>query len=135
MGAAPAEVAQEARAWLLAMQDGVRRADFAAGRTLFADDVVAFGSRAGTLLHGLDELAAQQWSGVWPAISDFTFALDQLDCRATQEVALLVVPWTSTGYAPNGTPFDRPGRASILLARRSDAWLAVHTHFSLVPVP
>ena len=133
MSTAPDEAESAAREWLLALQDCVRRVDFGAGRRLFAEDVVAFGSRAGTLLHGLDELETQQWSGVWPNIRDFTFALDQLDCRAENDVALVVVPWTSTGYRADGTSFDRPGRATVVVAHRGDDWLAVHTHFSLTP--
>ena len=134
MAAASDDVNQAARAWLRALQDCVRRVDYEAGRALFAEDVVAFGSRAGTLLHGLDELGTQQWSGVWPNITDFTFTLDQLDCRSGGDVALLVVPWTSTGHHEDGTSFERPGRATLGLALRNGTWLAVHTHFSLNPL-
>jgi len=32
----------------------------------------------------------------------------------------------------DGTPFDRPGRATIVLARQPDGrWLGVHSHMSL----
>ncbi|MGI8550440.1 MAG: YybH family protein [Dehalococcoidia bacterium] len=128
------EAAGEAsgRAWLLALQDCVRMVDYQSGRRLFADDVVAFGSRV-NLLHGLDDLQAAQWSGVWPNISEFSFTLQHLDCRRLGDALLLVVPWTSTGYHPDGASFDRPGRATVVLHRRGDVWLAVHTHFSLTP--
>lgn len=133
MEATSAAAERAAREWLLSLQDCVRRVDYEAGRRLFAEDVVAFGSRAGTLLHGLDALQAHQWSGVWPVISDFSFSLDQLDCRGQGEVTLVVVPWASIGYRAEGTSFERPGRATVVLAHRDGAWLAVHTHFSLVP--
>jgi hypothetical protein len=39
----------------------------------------------------------------------------------------------STGYRQNGTPYDRPGRATVVFGRDdvSAAWLAQHTHLSL----
>jgi hypothetical protein len=39
----------------------------------------------------------------------------------------------STGYRQDGTPYDRPGRATIVFVRdRVGApWLAQHTHLSL----
>jgi ketosteroid isomerase-like protein len=40
--------------------------------------------------------------------------------------------WTSTGFYEDGMPFDRPGRATIVLARQPDGrWLGVHSHMSL----
>ena len=38
---------------------------------------------------------------------------------------------SSTGYNPDGTEFDRPGRASIILMREGNAWVGVHSHMSL----
>jgi len=39
----------------------------------------------------------------------------------------------STGYTPDGTPYPRPGRATVAFTRRSphEAWIANHTHMSL----
>ena len=47
--------------------------------------------------------------------------------------AVLVAPWTSTGIAEDGSRFDRPGRATIVVRRTATdaAWFGVHTHFSL----
>lgn len=43
-----------------------------------------------------------------------------------------MTPWTSTGFHRDGAPFDRPGRATIALARQPDGhWLGVHSHMSL----
>lgn len=47
-------------------------------------------------------------------------------------MATVVAPWTSTGFHPDGTRFDRPGRATITLARQQDGrWLGIHSHMSL----
>jgi ketosteroid isomerase-like protein len=39
----------------------------------------------------------------------------------------------STGYRQDGTPYDRPGRATVVLVRpgAESGWLAQHTHLSL----
>jgi hypothetical protein len=34
---------------------------------------------------------------------------------------------------PDGSTFRRPGRATIAFAQRDGRWLAVHTHFTLIP--
>lgn len=120
------------RGWFEALQRCVRDVDFEAGRALFVEDVVAFGTKA-DVVTGLDRLMANQWRGIWPNISDFTFRLDQLHSGADGELAWGVVPWTSTGYHPDGTPFERPGRATTVFVRRDGRWLAKHTHFSLNP--
>ena len=39
----------------------------------------------------------------------------------------------STGYRHDATPYDRPGRATVVFGRDDvgAAWLAQHTHLSL----
>jgi len=41
----------------------------------------------------------------------------------------------STGYTEDGKPFDRPGRATVVLGRQAigKEWVAQHTHVSLFP--
>jgi ketosteroid isomerase-like protein len=119
-------------AWLRALERSVRAVDFAAGRELFADDVVAFGTRA-DVVSGLDNLEHQQWRGVWPNIRDFTFVLEHLQAGRDGDLAWGVVPFMSTGFHADGTPFSRPGRATIIAERRGGRWLAKHSHFSLHP--
>jgi ketosteroid isomerase-like protein len=126
------DLQDELRRWFEQFEGYVRRRDFAGGRTLFADDVVAFGTRA-DVVRGLDTLAANQWQPTWPAIADFTFRHDQLHVEGDGDIAWAVVPWTSTGFHPNGTAFERPGRATLTFARRGGRWLATHSHFSLNP--
>jgi len=46
-------------------------------------------------------------------------------------IAIAIAPWTSTGFHEDGTPFDRPGRATIVLARQpNNRWIGVHSHMS-----
>jgi len=123
---------EAARAWFAALQECVGGADFARGRGLFASDVVSFGSRV-TLARGLDVLEASQWRGVWPYVVDFAFELGELHVGALGPSLWAAVPWRSTGFDEAGAPFDRPGRATVVLERREGRWVAVHSHFSLVP--
>ena len=119
-------------AWFETMQRCVRAVDYAAARDIFAPDVVSFGTRA-ELVTGLDRLQAEQWSGVWPVIADFTFDLVRLHVGGSDDAPWAAVPWSSTGFHEDGTPFPRPGRATVTFARRDGRWLATHTHFSLNP--
>jgi ketosteroid isomerase-like protein len=118
--------------WYRALERCVRAVDFTGGRDLFAEDVVAFGTRA-EVVTGLEALERQQWQGIWPNIRDFTFVFDQLHAGHDGNLAWGVVPFMSTGFHPDGTPFERPGRATIILERRDGRWLAKHSHFSLYP--
>jgi ketosteroid isomerase-like protein len=85
-------------------------------------------------VQGLDNLQRNQWSNVWPKIRDFTFSLDQLHWGWSGTGGWAVVTWTSTGFRSDGTPFSRPGRATVLFRQEGEQILAIHTHFSLVPV-
>lgn len=120
--------------WIAEWGREVAAADVASGRSRFGDDLVAFGTHA-DVLHGRDEVEAKQWSHVWPAIEDFQFVLDQLEVLASPDglMAVAVVPWTSTGIHADGTRFDRPGRATVVVSRDhpSGSWTGRHTHFSL----
>jgi hypothetical protein len=46
-----------------------------------------------------------------------------------------MVVFGSTGYGEDGTPYDRPGRATVVFGRSAigEDWVAQHTHFSLFP--
>jgi ketosteroid isomerase-like protein len=46
-------------------------------------------------------------------------------------IAIVIAPWTSTGYHPDGKPFPRPGRATLIFSKDSGGWLCVHSHMSL----
>jgi len=123
---------EAARIWLAALQRCVRAVDYAAARPLFAPDVQAFGTHA-AVVSGRDGLEREQWQQIWPAIREFTFRLAEVRCVGDEAVLGAIVPWDSLGVRPDGTAFPRPGRATIILVRREDRWVAVHSHFSLAP--
>ncbi|HLZ10598.1 MAG TPA: nuclear transport factor 2 family protein [Chloroflexota bacterium] len=124
----------EIEQWFETLQSCCRAVDYATARGIFAEDVVAFGTRA-NVVSGLDNVQENQWMGVWPRIRDFTFDLNQLRWGWSGEEGWGVVTWTSTGFHADGTPYARPGRATVIFARRDKRLLAIHTHFSQTPVP
>lgn len=126
--------ASAARLWLSELQECVRAVDYARARPLFADDVVSFGTHA-SVVKGRDVLERDQWQHVWPNIRDFTFRLDELNCIGDDRYLVAIVPWDSLGTAPDGTHFQRPGRATVALSQTDGRWIAVHSHFSLFPRP
>jgi hypothetical protein len=86
----------------------------------------------------IDDLAvsllAQQGRNVWPNIRDFTFRLDELHSLGAESWICVIVPWDSIGQRADGAWFSRPGRATLLLSRRGDRWVATHSHCSLAPL-
>jgi ketosteroid isomerase-like protein len=106
--------------------------DFDSAEAIFAPDVFSFGTRA-RIVSGLEPIRANQWEGIWPNIRDFAIELDKIVAGGAGDLAWGVTTWTSTGFDRDGKPYDRPGRATIVLERRAGRWLAVHTHFSLAP--
>jgi ketosteroid isomerase-like protein len=122
------------KAWLDEFAAAVRAVDYDHGQTMFAPDVVGFGTYAG-MLTGLDALVAGQWRNIWGVTRGFTFRLDQLQAGISGDQAWVAVPWDSEGRRGQGEWFARPGRATIILERREGRWLARHTHFSLYPQP
>jgi ketosteroid isomerase-like protein len=121
-------------AWLEAFASAVRAGDFATGATLFAPDVVAFGT-VGVMMHGLDELMAGQWKHIWTSTTGFHFDLDKAVIEVHGDVAWAAAPWASVGYRADGTRFDRVGRATFVLQSRGGRWVALHSHHSMNPRP
>src|SRR5215210_4519583 len=103
--------------WLTEMQTCVRTQDYTRCRAIFAEDVVAFGTRA-ALVVGLDALERDQWRHIWGAIQGFTFLTDQLHCRASGDTGIwLACPWTSQRPGPDGEWMERLGRITAVLER------------------
>ena len=67
----------------------------------------------------------------WPRTTGFTFDLTATKFLGAGPMAVAIAPWTSTGYAEDGSPFDRPGRATMVFRREPEGWLCVHSHMSL----
>jgi len=117
--------------WLRTFEAAVRARDFAGGRELFAADAVAFGTWARAVA-GLDNIVREQWQNVWPRIRGFHFESDT-SVRASGDSAWIAGGWLTEVTGADGRPFTRPGRGTFVLERRGGKWLAVHSHFSLLP--
>jgi len=132
LSTANAEITQFFHQWLETFSGYVRDVDYASARPLFHSDVLAFGTH-NDVISGVDQWVATQWDNVWPRTADFRFVLEQTAVLASSDgtMATVIAPWTSTGYHPGGTPFPRPGRATLIFSRTSDGWLCVHSHMSL----
>ena len=126
------EITNFFRAWLETFAGHVREVDYAAAKPLFHRDVLAFGTH-NDVIPGLDTWVVTQWDHVWPKTTDFRFVLEQASVLASPDgrMAIVIAPWTSTGYHPDGTPFPRPGRATMVFSRDADRWLCTHSHMSL----
>jgi ketosteroid isomerase-like protein len=118
--------------WLETFAGYVREVDYASARPLFHPEVLAFGTH-NDVIPGLDQWVTTQWDNVWPKTTDFRFILDQASILASSDgtMATVIAPWTSTGYHPDGSAFERPGRATMVFAGNADVWLCVHSHMSL----
>ncbi|MFN8522506.1 MAG: nuclear transport factor 2 family protein [Chloroflexota bacterium] len=125
---------QDVRAWFDELVACVAAVDYPRGRTLFASDAIGFGTY-GAMLEGLDSLQSGQWQNIWPRTRDFAFRPDSIRWGADGETAWGLGLWTSTGFDPEGKPFPRYGRATVIFARRQGRLVALHTHLSLDPRP
>ena len=95
-------------AWLDTFAAHVRSVDYAAARPLFHPDVLAFGTH-NDVVAGLPAWVATQWDNVWPKTTGFRFTAEHVHILASADgtMATVIAPWTSTGYHPDGTAFDR----------------------------
>jgi ketosteroid isomerase-like protein len=129
------------RADITSIADWVRRwgalvagVDFVPARDLFDPEVVGFGTFQDQV-RGQAALEAEQWRWVWPTIEDFGFDTDTMVAEVSPDrlMGWAAILWTSTGLAEEGTRYDRPGRCTAVLRRKSPEapWLGIHTHFSL----
>jgi ketosteroid isomerase-like protein len=121
------------KAWFETLAAHVREVDFIGARPIFAPDMIAFGTFT-DFMTGRDAAEQQQWRNVWPHIDDFRWRPDIKAIVSPDRLqAVGMGVFDSTGYRQDGTRYDRPGRATVVFARRgTDApWLAQHTHLSL----
>jgi ketosteroid isomerase-like protein len=130
---ADAATAAQVRDWLDRFASCVREVDYAAARPFWHPEVVIFGTYQ-ELVKSLSAWTERQWDNVWPRTAEFRFDLDNTVILAAPggAMAVAVAPWNSTGFQEDGTPFERPGRTTIVLMRQPDGhWLGVHSHMSL----
>jgi ketosteroid isomerase-like protein len=118
--------------WLETFSGHVREVDYASARPLFHPEMIAFGTHQ-DVLPDREAWIATQWDNVWPRTADFRFDLDAVQVLASEDatMAVVIAPWTSTGFHPDGKPFDRPGRATMVFHRGPHGWIGVHSHLSL----
>ncbi len=118
--------------WLETFASHVRDVDYAAARPLFHPQIRAFGTHQ-DVLPDREAWIANQWDKVWPRTNDFRFTLDAVQVLASADgsLAVVIAPWTSTGFHPDGKAFDRPGRATMAFQRSGDVWFCIHTNLSL----
>ena len=120
-------------AWFHTLADHVQAVDFAGARPIFAEDMVAFGTFT-DFMTGRDLAERAQWRNVWPHIDFFRWRPDirvLVSPDRLQAVGMAV--FDSTGYQKDGTPYDRPGRATVVFERTTPEapFVAKHTHMSL----
>lgn len=120
--------------WLERFSAMVRDVDYGAARPLWHPDVLVFGTHR-DVVQGRETAIAGQWNNVWPRTEEFRFDRDAARVLAAPggTMATVIAPWTSTGFLRDGTPYDRPGRATLVFHRdkESGEWLVVHSHMSL----
>ena len=118
--------------WLETFSSYVRDVDYASARPLFHPRILAFGTHQ-DVLPSLEAWVNTQWDNVWPKTDDFRFDLDASHVLASADgtMAVVIAPWTSTGFDPDGKPFDRPGRATMIFSKADGTWIGVHSHLSL----
>ena len=124
----------EVTGWFRQLERCVRAVDYDGARPIFAEEAVGFGTY-GAMLDGLDALVPGQWQQIWPNIEGFTFDLSTLRFGGDGNTVWGICRWDSVGKNADGSTFDRPGRATVILEWQDGALKALHTHFSLVPRP
>ncbi|HXZ15122.1 MAG TPA: nuclear transport factor 2 family protein [Roseiarcus sp.] len=127
------EDAARMRCWFERLAEHVRAVDFAGARPLFAADMIAFGTFT-DFMTGRDKAEAAQWRNVWPHIDGFRWRPDiRAIVSPDRLTAIGMAIFDSTGYTEDGEPYARPGRATVVFARKNldGDWVASHTHMSL----
>jgi ketosteroid isomerase-like protein len=124
------------RWWFHCLAQHMQAVDSIGARPLFAENVIAFGSFA-SFLTGREALEREQWRKVWGATDGFRCRLDEMHVIVSGDrlTAAGMVVFDSTGYSEDGTPYDRPGRSTVVFGRGAigEDWIAQHVHFSLSP--
>jgi ketosteroid isomerase-like protein len=122
------------RRWFQRLADHVQAVDYVGARPLFAENLIAFGTFANFVI-GRDATEKEQWRNMWGTIDHFRCRLNDMSAiiSADRLTAAGMAVFDSTGYREDGTPYDRPERATVVFGRSAigEDWVALHTHFSL----
>lgn len=120
--------------WFARLAECVGAVDYSAAFPLFAEDLVAFGTYDDFVI-GREKVMEAQWKNVWPTIRNFRWRLDEVTAIVSPDrlAAAGLAIFESDGFRRDGSRFDRPGRATVVLTRAEagDDWVASHTHMSL----
>src|SRR5262245_64154998 len=122
--------------WLARWGDLVAKVNFKAVRPMFAEDVIAFGSKV-EMMTSQAALEREQWRAVWPTIEDYRYDLSTLEVVTSPDrlMAMGAVIFRSTGIHPDGTQFVRNGRSTCTFMRTAIGapWICTHSHLSVTP--
>ena len=122
--------------WYARWDKFVAEVDFKPVREMFAEDVVAFGSKM-EMMTSQAELERDQWRSVWPSIEDYRYDLSTLEVITSPDrlMAMGAVIFRSTGLHPDGKKFVRNGRSTCTFMRSAIGapWVCTHSHLSLTP--
>src|SRR4051812_27451852 len=114
----PEDDVAQVRRWFQRLQLHVRSVDYVGARSLFAENMITFGTfRAFTI--GRDATEKEQWRNVWSRIDGFRWLLDDLRIIISGDrlTAVGMAVFESVGYTEDGMPYERPGRATAVLGR------------------
>ena len=109
--------------WFALMGRYCASVDYDGAESIFAEDVVSFGTRM-DIVRGRKALREGQWESIWGNITGFEMDLENVNAGGSGDQAWGVATWTSIGYDSDHKPFHRPGRATVTLERRDGVWLA-----------
>ena len=130
----PDDDAALVRRWFQHLQLHVQTVDFAGARHLFSEDLITFGS-FNPFTIGREANEEEQWRTVWGRIDKFRWRLDDLRTLISGDrlMGVGMAVFDSTGYTEAGTPYERPGRATVVLRRGNigEDWISQHMHVSL----
>ncbi|MCX7356442.1 MAG: ketosteroid isomerase [Alphaproteobacteria bacterium] len=122
------------KAWMDAFGAEVDALKFTEARKRFDPRVVTFSTFMDGV-SGIDQFENEQWRKVWPSASGFRWHTEKMRSAVSPDrlMAFVATTWGSTGYHEDGSTFDRPGRATLVLVRdKVDApWRGLHAHVSL----
>ena len=125
--------AQRIRQILDKVVDSVHNLDYEAVRHFIPDDGLYFGSVA-TMARGYDELREQQFTKVWPNVSEFNIPSESIVVHVARPLAWATCLFRSGARGPGNQPAERRGRMTFIFELRDENWMMVHSHDSLYPV-